>query len=50
MRPAPHEVAEPTTADLGRRGAIIARQPRTSPQLVFLRDKGILFNAERTGS
>jgi phosphatidylglycerol lysyltransferase len=49
MRPAPHEVVEPTTADLDAAGAIIARQPRTSAQLVFLRDKGILFNAERTG-
>ena len=49
MRPAPHEVVEPSTADLDAAGAIIARQPRTSAQLVFLRDKGILFNAERTG-
>ena len=49
MRPAPHEVVEPSTADLDAAGAIIARQPRTSAQLVFLRDKGILFNDERTG-
>ena len=49
MRPAPHEVVEPSAADLDAAGAIIARQPRTSAQLVFLRDKGILFNAERTG-
>ena len=49
MRPAPHEVVEPSAADLDAAGAIIARQPRTSAQLVFLRDKGILFNPERTG-
>jgi phosphatidylglycerol lysyltransferase len=49
VRPAPHEVLEPTTADLDDAGAIIARQPRTSAQLVYLRDKGILFNADRTG-
>jgi phosphatidylglycerol lysyltransferase len=49
VRPAPHEVVEPSTADLDDAGTIIARQPRTSAQLVYLRDKGILFNADRTG-
>ena len=49
VSPAPHEAAVPSTDDLDAAAAIIARQPRTSPFLVYLADKGILFNAERTG-
>jgi phosphatidylglycerol lysyltransferase len=49
VRPAAHEVVEPSSADLDDASAIVARQSRTSPQLVFLRDKGILFNEDRTG-
>jgi phosphatidylglycerol lysyltransferase len=48
VRPAPHEVDEPSPAELETAAAVIAKQPRTSAQLVFLRDKGILFNADRT--
>jgi phosphatidylglycerol lysyltransferase len=49
VRPAPHEVVEPSAVDLDDASAVIAHQPRTSAQLVFLRDKGLLFNADRTG-
>jgi phosphatidylglycerol lysyltransferase len=49
VRPAPHEVVPPSDTDLHDAQAIIERQPRTSPQLVHLRDKGVLFNADRTG-
>jgi phosphatidylglycerol lysyltransferase len=49
VRPAPHEVVEPSADDLRAAAAIIARQPRTSAQLVYLRDKGVIFNEDRTG-
>jgi phosphatidylglycerol lysyltransferase len=45
---APHEAAEPSDADLDAAGAIIARQTATSPNLVFLRDKALLFNQDRS--
>jgi phosphatidylglycerol lysyltransferase len=48
VRPTPHEVVEPSDTDLEDASAVIAKQPRTSAQLVYLRDKGILFNADRT--
>jgi phosphatidylglycerol lysyltransferase len=46
---APHEAPEPTDADLSAAGAIIGRQEETRPNLVYLRDKAILFDEERTG-
>ncbi|MEO7271863.1 MAG: bifunctional lysylphosphatidylglycerol flippase/synthetase MprF [Vicinamibacterales bacterium] len=49
VRPAPHDVLEPSPDDLRHAAEIIARQPRTSAQLVFLRDKGVIFNEDRTG-
>jgi phosphatidylglycerol lysyltransferase len=49
VRPAPHEVDVPGVADLADATRIISAQSRTSPNLVYLRDKGILFNADRTG-
>jgi phosphatidylglycerol lysyltransferase len=45
---APHEAPEPTDADVRDAAAIIARQTRTFPYLVFLRDKAILFDETRT--
>ena len=42
-----HEAPEPTPGDLAAAEAIIATQTRTSAYLVFLRDKSILFDAER---
>ena len=49
VRPAPHDVVKPSEEELHDAAAIIARQPRTSAQLVYLRDKGLIFNESRTG-
>ena len=48
MRPADHEAPEPTDADLEAAGVAIAAQAATSPYLVYLRDKALLFDADRT--
>ena len=45
---APHEAITPTDADLSAAAAIINTRPGTSPNLVFLRDKAILFDEART--
>jgi phosphatidylglycerol lysyltransferase len=45
---APHEAPMPTDADLDDAGRAIAAQSATSPFLVYLRDKAILFNDSRT--
>ena len=45
---APHEAPVPTDADLDDVGRAIAAQSATSPFLVYLRDKAILFNDSRT--
>lgn len=47
MRHAAHEVAMPTEADLVDAQAAIAAQKATYPYLVFLRDKGLLFDHDR---
>jgi phosphatidylglycerol lysyltransferase len=47
LHPAPHEAEPPTEADLETASAIISRQSSTMPNLVFLRDKALLFDAER---
>jgi phosphatidylglycerol lysyltransferase len=49
LRHAPPEVVEPADADVDLAGAIIARQTSTPPYLVYLRDKALLFNDEKTG-
>ncbi len=49
LRPAPHEVVTPTEDDLDAVRRAIARQTATSPNLVYLRDKALLFNEDRTG-
>jgi phosphatidylglycerol lysyltransferase len=49
LRPAPHEAEAPTEADLAAAGAIIDGQTFTPPYLVYLRDKAVLFDAERRG-
>ena len=46
---APHETEDPTDADLADAGSIIARQNSTRPNLVFLRDKAVLFDERREG-
>jgi phosphatidylglycerol lysyltransferase len=46
---APHEASKPTDADMDAAAIIIARQTATFPSLVFLRDKAILFNEDKSG-
>ncbi|MEO7134253.1 MAG: bifunctional lysylphosphatidylglycerol flippase/synthetase MprF [Vicinamibacterales bacterium] len=47
--PAAHEVDAPTDRDLENAAAAIACQGSTTPQLVFLRDKGLIFDDDRKG-
>jgi phosphatidylglycerol lysyltransferase len=47
LRPAAHEIEAPDEADLESAARIIAQQPDTYPCLVFLRDKGVLFDDDR---
>jgi phosphatidylglycerol lysyltransferase len=45
---APHEAPLPTDADLDAAGRAIAAQSSTFPFLVYLRDKALLFNDDRS--
>jgi phosphatidylglycerol lysyltransferase len=45
---APHEATPPTPQDLADAEKAIAGQGSTSPNLVFLRDKALLFDEERS--
>lgn len=45
---APHQAPPPSERDLDDAGRAIAAQSSTSPFLVFLRDKSLLFNHDRT--
>lgn len=47
MRHSPHEFIEPTDADLAAASAVIAAQKATTPNLVYLRDKSVLFSDDR---
>ena len=47
LRQAPPAIEAPSDADLAAAAAIIAGQPHTYPNLVFLRDKALLFTEER---
>jgi len=47
LRPAPPEVEAPSEEDLRTVETIIARQTATYPHLAFLRDKALLFDAQR---
>ncbi|MEO8481053.1 MAG: bifunctional lysylphosphatidylglycerol flippase/synthetase MprF [Acidobacteriota bacterium] len=47
VRRAPHEVTAPTDADLDDAMRIVRAQSDTAPNLVFLRDKGLIFDADR---
>ena len=49
LAPAPHEVEPPSAADLDDASAIIAAHPALYGNLVFLRDKAILFDDQRRG-
>jgi phosphatidylglycerol lysyltransferase len=44
----PHETTPPTDADFRDAGKAIAAQPATYPNLVFLGDKALLFDDERS--
>ena len=44
---APHEIEEPSEGDLEDAGRIVRAQPDVYPNLVFLRDKGMLFDEDR---
>lgn len=44
---APHEAAEPTDEELAAAGPALAAQTSTTPYLVYLRDKAILFDDEK---
>jgi len=46
---APHEAPAPTADDLETAGAIIRQQKATYPYLVYLKDKSLLFDEQRTG-
>jgi len=46
---APHEAPKPSDADMDAAAAIIATQTVTFPSLVFLRDKAVLFNEDKSG-
>jgi phosphatidylglycerol lysyltransferase len=45
---APHEARHPADAELADAARVIEGQTRTFPSLVFLRDKSILFDDEKT--
>jgi phosphatidylglycerol lysyltransferase len=49
LRPAPHEIDEPTDADLDAAAGAIATQTATYPNLAYLKDKGLLFDESRSG-
>jgi phosphatidylglycerol lysyltransferase len=45
---APHEIDIPSDSDLAAAGAVMATQLSTQPNLVYLRDKALLFNEPKT--
>ena len=47
--PPPHEIEPPSDADLEDAGRAIQSQSSTMPNLVYLRDKGLVFDEERKG-
>jgi phosphatidylglycerol lysyltransferase len=49
LAPAPHEASPVDETELGAAACAIARQPSTFPYLVYLRDKSLLFNEDRSG-
>jgi phosphatidylglycerol lysyltransferase len=49
MRHSPHEAEEPTDADLADAARVIAAQTATYPNLIYLRDKAVLFDESRGG-
>lgn len=48
LRPLPHIAAPPSSETLAEAARIINLQPETLPLLVYLRDKSLYFNTDRT--
>jgi phosphatidylglycerol lysyltransferase len=46
---APHQASEPSDTDLAAAARVITGQTATFPNLVFLRDKAVLFDADKSG-
>ena len=49
VSPAPHDVVLPSDEELDEAKRVIDAQSSTTANLVFLRDKGLIFNEKRTG-
>jgi phosphatidylglycerol lysyltransferase len=49
IRHAPHEADPPGDSDLEAAGVIIGTQTATTPYLIYLRDKAVLFDEDRRG-
>ena len=49
IKSAPHEIVPPTDEELVEAGVAIEAQASTTPNLVYLRDKGLIFDDERKG-
>lgn len=49
IAPAPHEIEEPTDAELADAARAMELQTATVPNLVYLRDKAVLFNDAHDG-
>jgi phosphatidylglycerol lysyltransferase len=49
VRRAPHELRAPTEEELEAATRVIQAQPDTMPNLVYLRDKGLMFAPDRRG-
>lgn len=47
VRRAPHQVTAPTDAELDDAAQVVRAQPDTMPNLVYLRDKGLIFSPDR---
>jgi phosphatidylglycerol lysyltransferase len=47
--PPPHELVEPDETDLEAAGAVIAAQSSPAANLVFLRDKAVIFDEDKKG-
>lgn len=49
IKSAPHAIMPPTDEELADAGAAIEAQTSTTPNLVYLRDKGLIFDDQRKG-
>ena len=49
VSPAPHEIDPPSDDDLRDGTRVVDAQPSTTPNLLYLRDKGVIFDEQRKG-